>query len=236
MEASRLRKVGLVAGCAAVAAWAVWDYARWRSLGPGGLPANIRGWLTTTRLRLRAIDPLDVGPITASAIHEWSAWTAIRPRAGARPKVSPYPVPHRQLDQLPGEPTRVALRELFDQAVAENSDQVEYALSHFEKRHPAVRRTGRASSLGPPSFGEIAHLHPSDHSIHMILSPRDAVAVIKAGWGERHGLAGIALDLPVNYVLVYAPRGRDDLAVIGQLLEAAIRYAAWDPVVEQGAG
>ncbi len=71
--------------------------------------------------------------------------------------------------------------------------------------------------------------------MHMILSPRDAVAVIEAGWGERHGLAGIALDLPVNYVLVYAPRGRTDLAVIGQLLEAAIRYAAWDPVVEQGA-
>ena len=220
----------MVASCAA-AAWAAWDYARWRSLGPGGLPANVRGWLTTTRLRLKAIDPLDVGPIAASATDDWHAWTELRPRTGTRPKVSPYPVPHRQLDQLPSEPVRVALRKLFDKAAAENADQVGYALSHFERRHPAIRRTGKASSSDPPSFGEIAHIHPSDHSMHMILSSRDAVAVIEAGWGERHGLAGIALDLPVNYVMVYAPRGEDDLAVTGQLLEAAIRYASSDVAV-----
>ena len=85
MEASRWRKIGLVAGyAAAVAAWAMWDYARWRSLGPGGLPANVRGWLTTTRLRLRALDPLDVGPIAASATDGWRAWTRVRPRAGTQ--------------------------------------------------------------------------------------------------------------------------------------------------------
>lgn len=237
MEASRLKKIGLVAGCAAGAvAWAMWDYARWRSLGPGGLPTTVRGWLTTTRLRMKALDPLDVAPIAASATDHWGAWTEVRPRTGTRPNISPYPVPHRQLDQLPGEPVRVALRELFDRAVAENTGQVEYALSHFEKRHPAIRRTGKASSLDPPSFGEVAHIHPSDHSMHMILSPRDAVAVIEAEWGERHGLAGIALDLPVNYVMVYAPRSKDDLAAIRQLLEAAIQYAAWDPVADRAAG
>ena len=68
--------------------------------------------------------------------------------------------------------------------------------------------------------------------MHMILGPNDAIAAIKAGWGERHGLAGIALELPVNYVMVYAPRGEDDLSVIGQLLEAAILYAARDQRAE----
>ena len=229
MGAPGWRKIGLVAGCAA-AAWAIWDYARWRSLGPGGLPATWRGWLTTTRLRLSAIDPFDMGPIAASATDDWHAWESVRQRAGTRPKVSPYPVPHRQLNQLPDDRTRVALQQMFDRAVAENALQVEYALSHWEKRHPAIRRRA-TGGLGPPSFGEIAHIHPSDHSMHMILSPRDSIAAIEAGWGERHGLAGVALDLPVNYVMVYAPRDEDDLAVIGQLLEAAIRYASW----EQGA-
>ncbi len=231
MEAPGWRKIGLVAGCAA-AAWAMWDYARWRSLGPGGLPATWRGWLTTTRLRLKAINPLDVGPIAASATDGWRAWVDVRQRAGTRPKVSPYPVPHRQLDQLPSDPVRVALRQLFDRAVAENALQVEYALSHWEKRHPAIRRRATGGQ-GAPSFGEIAHIHPSDHSMHMILGPRDAIAAIAAGWGERHGLAGVALELPVNYVMVYAPRGEDDLAVIGQLLEAAIRYASWDQAAHE---
>ncbi len=226
MQAPGWRKIGLIAGCTVVA-WVMWDYARWRSLGPGGLPATWRGWLTTTRLRLRAINPLDVGPIAASVTDDWRAWVNVRQRAGVRPKISPYPVPHRQLDQLPSDSERVALRQIFDRAVAENPLQVEYALSHWEKRHPAIRRRATCD-LGAPSFGEIAHIHPSDHSMHMILSPRDAIAAIEAGWGERHGLAGVALDLPVNYVMVYAPRGEDDLAVIKQLLEAAIQYALWD--------
>ncbi len=230
MKARRLRKIGLVAGCAAATgvAWAMWDYARWRSLGPGGLPATVRGWLTTTRLRLSAIDPLDVSPMALFAGDDRRSWVDLGRRAGERPKVSPYPVPHRQLDQLPGEPVRVALQQLFDRAVAENAFQVEYALSHWEKRHPAIRCREAASGLGPPSFGEIAHIHPSDHSMHMILSPRDAMTAIEAGWGERHGLAGIALELPVNYVMVYAPRTPDDLAGIGQLLEAALRFALAD--------
>ena len=224
MERSTWKKIGLVIGCAA-AAWAIRDYARWRSLGPGGLPATWSGWLTTTRLRLKAIDPLDSGPIAASAINDWHAWKGVRKRAGKRPKVSPYPVPHRQLDQLPSDLVCVALQNLFDHAVAENALEVHYALSHWEKRHPAIRRRSTAR-LGAPSFGEIAHIHPSDHSMHMILSPRDAIAAIEAGWGERHGLAGVALELPVNYVMLYAPRGEDDLAAIGELLEAAIRYAS----------
>ena len=222
------KRVGLKAGCllgmaaAAAALWAARDYAQWRSLGAGGLPANVRGWLTMTRLRLRAVDGIDVSPIVTSSADDWRGWTTVRPRVGAKPRVSPYPVPHRQLTQLPGEVVREALRQAFDGAVAEHATEVEYALSHFEKRHPAIRRRSGAM---PPSYGEIAHIHPSDHSMHMILGPADAVAAIQAGWGERHGLAGIALSLPVNYVMIYAPRDADDLAAIKQLLEAAIRFA-----------
>ena len=64
--------------------------------------------------------------------------------------------------------------------------------------------------------------------MHMILGPVDAVAAIQAGWGQRHGLAGIALALPVNYVMIYAPRDDDDLTAVVQLLEAAIRYSFRD--------
>jgi hypothetical protein len=32
---------------------------------------------------------------------------------------------------------------------------------------------------------EIAHVHPTDNSLHMLLSPADARAVVEAGWGRR---------------------------------------------------
>jgi hypothetical protein len=32
---------------------------------------------------------------------------------------------------------------------------------------------------------EIAHVHPEDNSLHMLLSPADARAVVEAGWGRR---------------------------------------------------
>jgi Family of unknown function (DUF5519) len=221
--------VGWIAGIVAVGAaiWAVSDYAKWRSLGPGGLPANVRGWLTMTRFRLMARGGLDMRPLVNAleASKDLRAWSDPRPRFGKRPTVSPYPVPHRQLDQLPAEVTRRELTRLFDRAVLQHADEVEYALSHFEKRHPAIKLKIPDEMAVARSHGEIAHIHPSDNSMHMILSPGDAIAAIEMGWAERHGLAGIAAGLPVTYVMVYAPRDECDLAVVAELLEAAITHA-----------
>ncbi len=200
-------------------AWALWDFQRWISLGLGGLPANARGWLAMTSYRLKAKNELDVGPLMqAITAGDRPLSTRVRPRQGKRPKISPYPVPHRQLSQLPGEAIREELVRLFDRAVLHHAGDVHYALSHFEKRHPAVTLRGQPTR-------EIAHIHPSDSSMHMILSPADAVAAIRSGWGQRHGLAGIALGLPLTYVMIYAPRNDDELTVVSGLLEAAIAYA-----------
>ncbi len=222
---SRLGWIAVVAA-AGVTAWAVWDYSRWRGLGPGGLPANVRGWVTMCRFRLMAKDGLDVGPLVGEIrADDFRAWSTLRERQGSRPAISPYPVPHRQLDQLPESGVRAALQELFDGAALRHSGEVEYALSHFEKRHPAITLRVTERRVGARAHGEVAHIHPSDNSMHMILSPRDATAAIEAGWGERHGLAGIASGLPPTYAMIYAPRGEGDLQVIGELLDAAIAYA-----------
>ncbi len=222
-------KVGWIAGfvAAAAAAWTMRDYARWRSLGPGGLPANPAGWLSMTRFRWMAKDGLDVTQITAAvgAMNDLQAWRNVRRRVGVRPKVSPYPIPHRQLDQLADLAIRSQLSELFDRSVDRHADHVRYALSHFEKRHPAITLKCAEGSVGAASHGEIAHIHPSDNSMHMVLSPSDAVAAIEMGWAERHGLAGLAVGLPPTYVMVYSPRDQEDLTVIKDLLEAAIAYA-----------
>ena len=177
------------------------------------------------RYRLRALDELDAGPLLALAAGTPGAWLEARRRSGSRPAVSPYPIPHRQLNQLPDMVMRQALARLFDAKVAEHAERVEYALSHYEKRHPALTLRSSAGRMGCLAHGEIAHIHPSDHSMHMILRAADAAAVIDLGWGQRHGLAGLAAGLPATYVMVYAPRDQADLQVIAELLEAALAYA-----------
>ena len=217
---------GLIAGGAA--AWAVWDYKRWMDLGPGGLPATVRGWVTMTRFRFLAKDGLDVRPFAAQAAEPggFRALGNVEPRRGERPAVSPYPVPHRQLGQLPDEATRATLRQLFKATVERHSGTTEWALSHFEKRHPAITLKDWQGTASAASHGEIAHIHPSDSSMHMIFSAADAIAAMDAGWGQLHGLAGIAVGLPATYVMVYAPRDENDLRATAQLLDAAIAYAA----------
>ena len=125
---------------ASLVIWLAWDYRTWKSLGPGGLPANLRGWLVMTRFRLVARDELNLTPLLASTgtAVDVTAWNAVRPRPGVRPVISPYPIPHRQLDQLPDESVRLTLAQLFDRTVREHADRVEYALSFFEKRHSAI--------------------------------------------------------------------------------------------------
>ncbi len=210
-----------------VAAWAIRDYAKWRSLGPGGLPANVGGWLKMSRFRLQATNELDATPLHAVCGQEYGfqAWTDVRKRTGPRPKVSPYPIPHRQLNQLSDIAERENLKKLFDDKVLEQAAQVEYATSHYEKRSSAITLKDATNRVGGLSHGEIAHIHPTDSSMHMILSARDAIAAIEMGWAQRHGLAGIAVGLPATYVMVYAPRHKDDLKVIEELLNAAIAYA-----------
>ena len=218
----------LAAAAAGAAAWVRYDYAAWRALGVGGLPPTPRGWLTMTRLRLQSRDGLYARGILQAIGKQGDlqAWQAVRPRTGIRPRCGAHPVPHRQLDQLPESAMRAELQELFHTAVRRHANTVRYAQSHFEKRNQAITLQHRSEldPIGGRSHGEIAHIHPSDSSMHMILSPTDASAAMRAGWAQRHGLAGIGMGLPATYMLVYGPRDHDDLGVIADLLEAAIFY------------
>jgi hypothetical protein len=50
---------------------------------------------------------------------------------------------------------------------------------------PDVQTTNQATKV----IGyEIAHVHPSDNSLHVLMSLVDARAVVEAGWGQRFPL------------------------------------------------
>jgi hypothetical protein len=142
-------------------------------------------------------------------------------RAGARPTTRPEN-PHSQLDQ---QPTEAAVPQLLASAA--------FALPGVTEGPSGVSVPGaRALILGegrPTPVGgfmvgrEFAHLHPDpDFSLHAALPPEDAATVIAAGWGEPHPLAGVH-GLPTGLTMIYAPRERDEVAIVVEILAGALR-------------
>lgn len=149
-------------------------------------------------------------------------------RQGMRPIVAPYPIPQRQTSDTASSENIDRLVSLFDTEAEKSRDIVHYAPSFFEKHHDAITlkhpECGHAHAL--VSHGEIAHIHPSDGSMHMILSACDARTVLESDWGELHALAGLLNRLPNSYTFVYAPRSEADLQAIARILSASVAFMA----------
>jgi hypothetical protein len=214
---------GLVGGALG---WARVDYRRWIAVGPGGLPHTARGWFTMSALRLRAatVDPRDTRGLTGVGHlrHE------LPRRVGPRPRVAPYPIPHRQLDQRPEPPLNPPLTAT---RLASRDPRLIVRLSHFEKHTEAAYAPPGIVTHedGHVSAGEIGHVHPTDGSLHLVLAPADAAAVIDAGWGELHPLAGRAAGLPGAYTLIYSPRDGHEAEIVERIFDAAAGHMLGRP-------
>jgi len=215
----------VLAGAAALSAgWAVLDYLRWRALGPGGLSPTPRGWLIMSVLRIRAwrVDPFDTTGWNGSG----QLAGPLPERPGSRPTVARYPIPHRQLDQYP-DPHFTSGLTIASFVAARPT--LSCGRSYFEK-HIDAAFAAPGSPIHPDgevSGGEIGHIH-ADGSLHVVLAPADAAHCIDARWGELHPLAGRAVGLPDQYVLLYSPRDPNEVAVIEELLDAAAKHMTAD--------
>ncbi|WP_413803704.1 hypothetical protein [Streptomyces iranensis] len=227
---NRYLPAGLAATTLVAGAWAVRDYGQWRRLGDGGLPHNAGGWLRMTAMRLRARSRFDgtnhnqeeeISPILLD----------LQARGGTRPKAAPHPVPNRVVDQHAPAPVKQALVSVFDDFSRSDSPPLEYRTSRWEKHHNALCLKGDAypHAISRGASGELGHVHPSDGSMHMILSPGDARLVLDLGWGEFHPLAGMMLELPATYTLIYPPRSLAEIAPIRAILSAAVGYMTGQP-------
>lgn len=205
------------------------DYKEWKSLGKGGVPYNLYGWLLVTYYRFYKRDPIDT-LLYKSMINTPEDSVQLNnlvKREGPRPKIGVHPVPHRQLNQLDSDPgTKQLLYEIFNEYVQNHNKCVHYEKSFFEKRNEAITLINKNEgvSLAKETEGEIAHIYPSDGSMHMVFSPSDAKKVIEQGWGERHPLAGVKLNLPDTYLMIYMPRNKQEVTVVKQLLYAAVTH------------
>ncbi|MEU0387338.1 luciferase domain-containing protein [Streptomyces chartreusis] len=228
MTTSRMVRWGLAGAAFATSVATVRDYERWRALGQGGIPHGAKGWLQVTYLRTRMRETKDPAVhlpfIGEAGDGRWL--TQIPHRDGERPRIGRYPVPHRQVDQPGSLRARVAVLDHFDARAAGSPGVLGYRLSAFERHNDAITLLDldKAPAATRMAKGEVAHIHPGDGSMHMILSPSDAVTALEAGWAERHPLAGMYGE-PLTYLMVYSPRSPEEADVVGQLLDAAVGYA-----------
>ncbi|KAE9369170.1 hypothetical protein N431DRAFT_379960 [Stipitochalara longipes BDJ] len=214
------------------------DYQKWLQLGPGGLPYNIFGYLISTILRPLKASRFDtsfvsndrilkkIGPMREKAFLKDED---VPERKGQRPEVGKWILPQRQLDQKAGgQKSKERFENLIRSLSDEKPDKLSVTTSVLERTGPALALNSSVQKH-PGAYGtrnEIAHLHESEGSLHVCLSPPDAKLVIERGWGERFGLSGSVL--PVTYTMVYAPRQGEaeekEVDIVERIIRAGVKF------------
>ena len=228
-------------GFAFVLPFAIYDYRLFKSYGPNGIPSNVVGWLTVTLLR-----PFAREQKSAALYRDKTLLFANEPgclptdfpppRGSERPTLVPHPIPQRQSNQLPSENMRQKLIDRFA-ALGKKAEQqglVEVRKSMYERQHNAffVSKTRDWHAIAQQTRGEISHVHGGvDGTIHVVLHPADCETLFERGWAQRHAFSGVGLikrvagaSLPVNYVLIYAPRDEAELDIAIAIVTAGIQF------------
>lgn len=211
------------------------DFQDWVSIGVGGLPHTLDGYRLLKKLGDQMSGPLDMNVFSdkIGKGKDIKTLSKLPKRKGARPTIAPFAIPHRQVNQNNSNSIREKQKTLFDQVVAKHAGIVEFKTSYYEKHNQSIYLIDINS--GNPDImeithAEIAHMHPSDGSVHATVSPSDAREIIEKGWGELHGLSGQIFKgedgLPSTYMMIYAPRNDAELEIIQKILEAAIKYSS----------
>jgi len=228
--------------------WCVQDYRIYLSLGPGGPPYNVYGWILTS---------LIVRPFTLAA-HD-TTWTGDYPDIGAHKEIEVLPwrkgerpvilgiAPQRQLSQCPGPEMNSRVLSFFTSAALNNPKLLQQKLSCFERHHFALFL--HPSLLAKPfnlpesavaSKGEIGHIH-GDTSLHLYFAPADAKVIIEKGWAQRHrcartqpwwfGGAKHLWNIGDTFLIVYAPRDDEELEVLRTLIKMSATFMTGEQTV-----
>ncbi|KAH7116697.1 hypothetical protein B0J11DRAFT_583412 [Dendryphion nanum] len=240
LNAHRAASISTV-GLAVLVSLAISDYRLYLSYGPGGLPYNLGGWLVASLFRIITREQLSTRPYDNPGLPLANEPRFLPPafppkRTSDRPLLGRHAVPQRQLNQLPDDEIRERLIDGFAQLgkKAEEKGLVEVRQSRYERHHEAmfVSSSRQWNVVAEHTNGEITHVHAGvDGSVHVTLHPADCKAVFEAGWGQRHPLSGVdvlkkvaGFSLPVNYVLLYAPRDQAEVDIVLTMVKASIGY------------
>jgi len=145
------------------------------------------------------------------------------PRAGSRPRTSTE-IPHRQLDQQPGDSRYVDA--ILAQALTWPSVQAQPSAISVEGARALTLDAGAAGPAEAFLTGqEFCHVHAQgDFSLHATLPVPLAAAAGRAGWAEPHFLVHTGR-APATVVMLYAPRDDLEREVVQRLVRASYEFA-----------
>ena len=209
------------------------DYQGFISLGPGGTPPTLAGFLRVELLSLFALrNPYEPAPTPERFKDQPGYLLDLAKRQPPRP-VTRGIAPHRQI-------TMKASKADFDKladaikAIGKANDDLLIGTSCFEKHGTGLFSLSPAKST---CKGEICHAHPSDGSMHLTLHPADVKTVLEAGWGERHPIARggwFERFVPSGFLMVYAPRDAGEVEILLKIVRAAAWFVSGGDGVKEG--
>ncbi|KAL3496112.1 hypothetical protein BJX62DRAFT_232621 [Aspergillus germanicus] len=216
------------------------DYQSYLALGPGGPPYNALGWLGV-KLVFNPFKRDMFGTEVYDrkiALGERSGFLMDLPvREGQRPRMGSFAVPQRQVEQVPSREIKDKLMTEYAAFLTRNNHIIDRVPSILEKYTEAahVCHDIKLTPVGEQMKREICHVHgTSDHSVHVTLAPADCKRVIESGWGQRFPLAGTSLFrnltfgrlpvIPMEYILVYAPRSKEEIGAVMGIIKASVQY------------
>ncbi|KAF2193700.1 hypothetical protein K469DRAFT_691222 [Zopfia rhizophila CBS 207.26] len=205
------------------------DFKRWRALGTGGTPPTFRGYVKIKRWGYynlwRRNDLKDVSMLPTNG-PAYLNHDLVPCRSGRRPTMTQWALPQRQWPEPITSEALERLNNLMKDFAAKHVKYLRHGPSKTEGgTGPAIYVLPDVKHINPLAskiFYEVAHVHPSDHSLHVYLSALDARLVIQQGWGRRFPIDWLA---PASWIMVYAPRDEGDLEVIERIVKAAGLFA-----------
>lgn len=150
-------------------------------------------------------------------------YNVLLPMRRGLPPVTGSTLPHQQLTELSPPDIRAEMRAWMDsqfEFVRTGPSLVSDHVTHAMHLH-GMPLGDKVRPLAPiPGATEFAHLHV-DGSWHLCLPAEDRWEVLVKGWGAIHPVARFG----ANALLFFAPRNRDEMAVVKEAVITSYRYA-----------
>ena len=212
-------------------AWVWNDYSAWKTFGTGGTPPTFQGYIKINKFRvLRAWSGDDLKDASRLPTDGPSYLKVQLPkRRGPAPRIIARTLPQRQYPE-PLDPAVVERLHNLPHKYVDSHGHLLTLDKSFTEGYSAdaiyarPELPGRKHGAQDRILGhELAHVHPSENSLHVWLTKADARKVIEAGWGERFPLSALGMT-DDGWTFVYAPRSMEDVDVIETIVKAAIGH------------